>query len=187
MKRAHIIAAAAVIAPLTLAAPAQAQSEPYIGQVIIVPYSFCPRGTAEMDGKLLAISANQALFSLLGTVYGGDGRTTFALPDMRGRTAVGVGSGPGLTEATIGTRFGAEIATLRTSNLPSHTHSLTQSVAPANTAPVDGASSPGVAGQGPATATQSGAVGGGQPFSIQQPSLVLRHCIALNGVFPSRN
>ena len=108
MARLSIFTAAIITA--TLAAPsAQAGPDEYLGEILTVGFNFCPRGTLEADGRLLPISQNTALFSLLGTMYGGDGRTTFALPDLRGRVVVGAGQGPGLTERRLGERGGVEI------------------------------------------------------------------------------
>ena len=107
MVRLSIFTAAIITA--TLAAPsAQAGPDEYLGEILTVGFNFCPRGTLEADGRLLPISQNTALFSLLGTMYGGDGRTTFALPDLRGRVVVGAGQGPGLTERRLGERGGVE-------------------------------------------------------------------------------
>ena len=107
MARLSIFTAAIITA--TLAAPsAQAGPDEYLGEILTVGFNFCPRGTLEADGRLLPISQNTALFSLLGTMYGGDGRTTFALPDLRGRVVVGAGQGPGLTERRQGERGGVE-------------------------------------------------------------------------------
>ena len=105
-----------------LAAPAQAQNDPFVGQVEIVAFNFAPKGWATCDGQLLSIAQNTALFSLLGTQYGGDGRTTFALPDLRGRMAIGFGQGPGLQNYEIGQAGGEEQVTLTLSEIPAHTH-----------------------------------------------------------------
>ncbi len=96
--------------------------EPFLGQIMMVGFNFAPRGWALCAGQLLPISQNQALFSLLGTTYGGDGRTTFALPDLRGRCAVGMGQGPGLTLRNQGEMAGSENTTLTVANIPAHTH-----------------------------------------------------------------
>ncbi len=102
------LAAATIAAALATTAPsAQAGPDEYLGEIITVAFTFCPRGTLEADGRLLPISSNSALFSLLGTTYGGDGRTTFALPDLRGRTVIGAGEGPGLDPRRLGERSGA--------------------------------------------------------------------------------
>jgi len=102
------LSTALVAAALSLSAPASAGSDEYIGEVILTGYTFCPRGTAAADGQLVAINSNQALFSLYGTTYGGDGRTTFALPDLRGRAVVHEGTGPGLSPRRLGQRGGSE-------------------------------------------------------------------------------
>lgn len=104
-------------------ATANCVPEPYIGSVCMTAATFCPRGFAEANGQLIAISSYSALFSLLGTNYGGDGRTTFGLPDLRGRTPVGIGTGPGLQNIRQGAMPGREFITLNQLNLPIHTHS----------------------------------------------------------------
>src|SRR3546814_1398233 len=101
--------------------------EPFLGQIMMVGFNFAPRGWALCQGQLLPISQNQALFSLLGTTYGGDGRTTFALPDLRGRCAIGMGQGPGLANYTQGEMAGQENVTLISTQMPQHTHSLAAS------------------------------------------------------------
>ena len=101
--------------------------DPFLGQVILFAGNYPPRGWAFCHGQLLPISDNNALFSLLGTIYGGDGRTDFALPDLRGRAPIGVGQGPGLRRFVEGSKGGAEQVTLTTNNLPSHTHTATAS------------------------------------------------------------
>jgi microcystin-dependent protein len=164
-------------------------SEPFIAEVRIVGFNFAPRGWATCDGQLLPINQNQALFSLLGTLYGGNGFTTFALPDLRGRTAIHAGDG------SEGQSGGEEAHTLAVSEIPAHTHnqgSYSQATTdlPTGNAP---ASKPrrGVnaysSGAGDVTLRGSGAVGGGQPHNNLQPYLVLNFVIALVGVFPSRN
>ncbi|MBD3756388.1 MAG: phage tail protein, partial [Gammaproteobacteria bacterium] len=97
-------------------------SEPFVGEIRMFAGNFAPRGWAFCDGQLLAVSQNDALFSLLGTIYGGDGRTTFGLPDMRGRIPVHQGSGPGLSPRRLGSKSGAETETLTVNQMPSHTH-----------------------------------------------------------------
>jgi hypothetical protein len=99
-------------------------TDPFLGEIMTVGFTFCPRGWAELDGQLLDISTHTALFSLLGTTYGGDGRTTFALPDLRGRTAVHEGQGPGLSNWPLGLRRGVEEVTLTEAQMPSHSHTL---------------------------------------------------------------
>lgn len=192
--------------------PASACSiDPYIGAVCAVAFNFCPRGWAIADGSLLPIGQNQALFSLLGTTYGGDGRTTFALPDLRGRSIVGSGAGPSLSPVFDGEQGGAESVTLLSGNLPSHSHSATTAV----TAKLRGTNSAGtvdtpqgnvlskyartnIYSAGAATAdmgtsaiaatatTTVGPAGSNIPFSVRSPYLGMTTCIAIQGIFPSR-
>ena len=166
---------------------------PFIAEIRPFGFNFPPRGWATCDGQLLAIGQNQALFSLLGTTYGGDGRTNFALPDLRGRMPVHAGNG--LLQGQIG---GVESVTLSAANLPAHSHAvmasadLVSSASPANA--VMGAKGRGgvdvFAAASNLTPLASGAVGNAgssQPHDNLQPSLVVNFCIALVGVFPSRN
>ena len=170
-------------------------SEPFLGEIRVFGFNFAPRSWAHCDGQSLPISQHQALFSLLGTIYGGDGRATFALPDLRGRAALHFGHGPGLTDRRIGQKSGAESQSLTVAELPSHTHALR--------AASDNADKTSAAGAVPATAREdtystespdtsmaSGAIlntGSGQAHNTMQPYLVLNWCIALAGLFPSRN
>jgi microcystin-dependent protein len=170
----------------------------YLGLIFLFGGNFAPRGFAFCNGQLLAISQNAALFSILGTTYGGDGQQTFALPDLRGRAPIGFGQGQGLTNFTLGEVGGAESATLLAANLPAHTHTLMGD----NTA--GGHQYPGpnhVLGAATATGlfysannpnttmdpTSIGATGNNVPFSIRQPYLALNYIIATQGIFPSRN
>jgi microcystin-dependent protein len=119
---------------MTMASPsAHAGAEPWIGEIAMVGYSFCPRGWIDANGQLLQIAQYQALFSLYGTMYGGDGRTTFGLPDLRGRMAMNVGNGPGLSPRQMGQKGGQETVTIMTSQMPAHTH--TGSLVPTTAAP----------------------------------------------------
>jgi len=170
-------------------------AEPFLGEIKIWAPNFAPRGWAFCDGQLLPISQNSALFSLLGTIYGGDGRTTFALPDLRGRIPLGMGTGPGLSPHPIGQRGGAETTTLTVNNLPAHTHALNLATAaegdsndPAGRllAQTDARS---YSDQGPAIAgggTTAG-TGASQAVNNMQPYLSLSFIIALQGIFPSRS
>lgn len=176
--------------------------DPLIGTIIIFAGNFAPRGWAFCDGSLLAISANQALFAIIGTTYGGNGTTTFALPDLRGRVPMGVGSGPGLPVTVLGQVTGSPTTTLTVSNMPTHTHtaSLIAEGAPGNTAnPTNALLSISVTGDqiyGPDTvatevnmnpkAVQVQPAGNGTPFDNMQPSLGINYIIATEGVFPSR-
>ncbi|AXG71544.1 phage tail collar domain protein [Kordia sp. SMS9] len=171
---------------------------PFLAQIVMFAGNFAPRGWAFCDGQLLPINANQALFSLLGTTYGGDGRTTFALPDLRGRTPNHAGRGPGLSDIKLGQRGGLETVTLTLLNLPSHNH--TGSIKVSNAAGDDdvpgtnssiGASEIYVEGA-PNTSLANGSVtlsntGGQQPFNIRNPFLGINYIIALQGTFPSRS
>ncbi len=173
-------------------------AEPFLGQVILVGFNFAPRGWALCDGQLLPISQNAALFSLLGTTYGGDGRTTFALPDLRGRAPIHQGQGSGLSARTIGSRLGVEEVTLTTNEMPAHTHSLNAFDGLANQqSPVRTVPATEPTGQTATYSTQPansvmspeaiGTTGGSQAHSNMQPSLTMNYCIALEGVFPPRN
>ena len=192
LRRSALLATAIALCTTT---PTWAGYDPFIGELMLVPYSFCPQGWAEADGRLLAISSNSALFSLLGTQYGGNGTTDFALPDLRGRVPLGVGTGPGLTTVTTGQTGGTESVTLTTSSLPQHSHALGASTAaathaaPADTRVLAQTQNAGSYVSGPATqalgATSIGATGGGQPFAVRNPYLGMRWCIALSGIYPS--
>jgi microcystin-dependent protein len=165
-------------------------SEPFLGQIQLFSFNFPPRGWAECAGQMLPVNQYQALFSLLGTFYGGDGRTNFALPDLRGRSALGEGSG-----YVIGSRAGEERHTLSTNEMPRHTHAWRgSSVAATVSTPAARllAASPGnVYAPAPANVTLSprtiSQAGGSQPHENMQPYLVVTFCIALVGIFPSRN
>ena len=173
-------------------------SEPFIGQIVMFGGVFAPRGWAFCDGQLLAISQNSALFSLLGTTYGGDGRTTFALPDLRGRVPLHPGQGPGLTQRLLGQRSGSETSTLSEANLPPHSHPVAppantgegQSTQPGGNVPAGGELPTQPYAPGSDTTMQSfstGPAGGGQPVDIMQPWTAIHFIIALQGIFPSRN
>ncbi len=174
--------------------------EAYIGEVRIFAGNFAPRGWALCDGQLLAISQNQALFALIGTYYGGDGRTTFALPDLRGRVVVHPGQGLGLTPRQIGEKGGSETNTLTTSQLPAHSHTATANNPVFN----DEANTDDPTGKYPAVSGENmysdqttgdgalpeisiGNTGGGQAVNNMQPFLGINYIICLQGIFPSRN
>lgn len=177
---------------------------PFIGQIITVGFNFAPRGFALCNGQLLSISQNTALFSLLGTQYGGDGRTTFGLPDLRGRFPMHWGSGPGLTPRSVGQSGGLETTTLVAGNLPSHSHAASgrqavvngtgNSPNPNNRLPAelvrenaysDGAASGFHAADSVEVTVQP--TGNNQPFNNMPPYEVINFAIALQGIFPSRN
>lgn len=183
--------------------------------LLLWPCNFAPVGWQLCAGQLLSIAQNSALFSLIGTFYGGDGVSTFALPDFRGRVPVGAGTGPGLTPRVLGEKGGTENTTLLINQLPAHTHAvaLTVTVSASNAqattsvpaaanslaAPYDILNANPIAGYtntapntplnigGGNVAGQTAITGGSQPFSIMQPYLVVNYIIALQGVFPSRS
>ncbi|WP_298314143.1 phage tail protein [uncultured Aquimarina sp.] len=187
--------------------------EPFLGQIQPFGFNFAPRGWGKCDGQLLPISSNSALFSLLGTTFGGDGRTTFALPDLRGRSIVHIGHGPGLSTISWGERGGVEQIYLNQLNMPNHSHALTDGVAnvvvsttDSTTASPDsdgganglgtGTEMPDIFRESPTAAdriagvTISGttnAAGGSQPFQNRNPFLGINVCIAMQGIFPSRS
>jgi len=186
-------------------------SDQFIGEIRLFPYNFAPVGWAFCNGQLLSIQQNTALFSLLGTFYGGNGQSTFALPELRGRVAIAPGQGPGLTNRDLGAIGGEEAVTLTTGSMPGHTHTLNaggtlrgknaadDQRSPSGTVPA--AESSGV------TATYSDALadasmkaggvtlggaasaastGNGSPHENRQPLVTLNYCIALSGIYPSR-
>jgi microcystin-dependent protein len=170
-------------------------SDPFLGEITIFASNFAPRGWAFCDGQILNISQYQALFSLFGTTYGGDGRTTFALPDLRGRNAVHPGNGPGLSPYSWGQRGGAETVTLNITQIPSHTHQASVSMnraterKPAGQALARAESR--IYSSPPAAASMAGSTltntGGGQNHNNMMPYNTLNYIVALQGLFPSRN
>lgn len=170
-------------------------SEPYLGMIIIVPYNFAPRGWAFCNGQILAIAQNTALFSLLGTTFGGNGQTTFALPDLRGRWPNSSGQGPGLSSYDLGQVGGVESQTLSVNQMPSHNHTVAANGEDGTSGKVAG-KVPAGSGSSIYAAAPDGTLmnaaminltGGSQPFPTLQPYLTLNYCIALEGIFPSRN
>src|SRR3954470_13521959 len=173
-------------------------ADPFVAEIRIFPFNFAPKGWAWCDGQILAISQNTALFSLLGTTYGGDGKSTFALPNIQGAAVMHPGQGPGLSLHNLGETGGSATVTLIESEVPAHTHSL-------NASQGDGTErTPGVGGgqllatgigisqyQAPGALTQLNPnvvapTGGSLPHNNMQPYLTLNFCIALQGVFPPR-
>lgn len=171
--------------------------DPFIGQIQIFGFNFPPQGWSFCNGQLLAISQNTALFSLLGTVYGGDGRTTFGLPDFRGRAPIHPGQGPGLSSITQGQKSGIENVTLVTSNLPAHNHAVRATnsdatsdeplpgsrlgVSNANVYAASGTSNVNLA------VDSTTSTGNNTSFNIRNPYIGVYYSIALFGIFPSRN
>ncbi|WP_390910643.1 tail fiber protein [Pseudosulfitobacter sp. SM2401] len=191
------MAASAVLALGLSAAPQSAAAQIYTGEIFPVGFNFCPRTTAALDGQLLAISSNQALFSLLGTTYGGDGRTTFALPDMRGRTTMQHGNGPGLSTRLLGQRGGDTLLYANVNNLPAHSHPVGAVMQTGDkrgpgtdfyAIPSDDALT---FTDGPADVAMDPAMiqptGSSQPLQIAQPFLAVNWCISMYGVYPSRS
>lgn len=170
-------------------------SEPFLGELKLASFNFAPKGWAFCNGQLLPINQNQALFALLGTIYGGNGTTNFALPNLQGRTPVHAGSSSGVV---LGEVSGSETVTLNLSQLPQHVHAMNGSSDLANASapggalpaakPRGGLNRYGSAGGNTVMAPGSIArVGGNQPHNNMQPYLVMTWLIALQGIFPSRN
>jgi microcystin-dependent protein len=170
-------------------------SEPFIGEIRIFAGTFAPRNWALCDGQILAISQNDALFSLLGTIYGGDGRTTFALPDLRGRVPIHAGSGPGLSQRPLGQKSGAENTTLTVNQMPAHTHPSASTNSPTEGSPDGNILATQHAGDNIYAATggvsmapgTSSNVGGSQAHTNLMPCQCVNFIIALVGIYPSRN
>jgi microcystin-dependent protein len=179
-------------------------SEPFLGQITVFPYSFAPRGWADCAGQLLPISQNTALFSLLGTNFGGNGTSNFALPDLQGRIPIGQGTAIGGSSYVMGETGGEETVSLQASTTAAHTHSLNvttvhgsiniptgQLLATAQTGGLQGSNKGNIYNPAaPDTGLVAGSIttaGGSQPHNNIQPSVVLRYCIALEGVFPPRS
>lgn len=169
--------------------------EPYLGQIQAFGFNFAPVGWAQCNGQLLSIAEYEALFSLLGTTFGGDGQTTFALPDLRGRSIVHPGSGPGLSPIQLGQSGGQETVTLTINQLPSHNHPVSVAVNTGNGEESDStkyiASHASAFNEAPSTGKVLNGVtsipaGSGQPFFNRNPYLGMNYCIAIEGIYPSR-
>lgn len=175
-------------------------SNPFVAEIRMLGCNFPPNGWAFCNGQILAIAQNTALFSLIGTFYGGNGQSTFALPDLQGRVAIGAGQGPGLSQREVGEQGGTSTVTLLTSELPPHSHVLTGNSGATDVASPEGnrMGTTGTRGQqvnayaAPASANAQmdpaalAPVGGTQPHENVMPSLAINFCIALQGVFPPR-
>lgn len=166
---------------------------PFLGQLGIFGFNFPPRGWAACNGQILSISQNSALFALLGTTYGGNGASTFGLPNLQGRVPIHFGNGAGLSPYVIGELGGTENVTLLSTQMPAHNHALNAySTTGTQTVPANGypANTQGSVNGAADTAFVPGAIGiagGSQPHPNLQPLLVLNFCIAIVGIFPSRN
>jgi microcystin-dependent protein len=183
-------------------------SEPFIGEIRMFGGNFAPRAWAFCNGQLLSIAQNTALFSLLGTTYGGNGQTTFAVPDLRGRVPVGMGQGPGLPNVTQGEMSGSPTHTMIITEMPAHNHTVQSTLNGTSATANSGSPGSGI----PATASSlslyvssavnpplnrpfassvvsstAGIAGGSQPFSIMQPYVGINFIISLEGIYPSRN
>ena len=197
----RLLASAVLVTAGLSAAPPAFADTPFIGEVTLTAITFCPRGYIGADGQLLAISSYTALFSLYGTTYGGDGRTTFGMPDLRGRAPVHVGRGPGLNDRRLGSRGGSETNTQTVAQMPSHAH---QGGIRTTGTPADNASPQGNSfGITPGNTYVDNSIptgrfmhastmvvqntGGGQAQNNMQPFLTLRFCVATTGVYPSRS
>lgn len=191
-------AGALLISATSLPALAQA-SDPFMGQVMCAAFTFEPRGWAELNGQLLPISSNTVLFALLGTQYGGNGQTTFALPDMRSRAILHAGQGPGLTLRNQGESAGAEAVSMSVAQVPMHSHNVSPRASSSDgtlTSPLNAVpaatkpnskiypSAPGDVSMGAAATSTTGT---GAPVPTMPPYVTLRCFIATQGVFPSRN
>jgi microcystin-dependent protein len=183
------------------APPAHAGADSYVGEIMVGGWNFCPNGSLRADGTLLSIDENSALFALYGTTFGGDGSTTFALPNLQGRIPIHNGQGTGLTQRDLGETGGSETNTMTIAQMPAHNH--TGSVIRASNLPGNSANPNGrvlaadssadrlYQDTAPAVSMSSAALtitaeGGGQPIDNMQPYLALTYCVATEGVFPSR-
>jgi len=172
-------------------------SEPFIGSIVLFCGNFAPRGWATCDGQLLSIAQNSALFSILGTTFGGNGQTTFALPDLRGRVPLHPGAGVGLSPYNLGQSIGVESVTLLTTQMPAHNHGFSTPCsdgAPSTPSPVgavlanqDQTPFYAAAGTAAMAAATSSMAGGSQSHENRQPLLAINFIIALEGIYPSRS
>ncbi|QYG91873.1 phage tail protein [Iamia sp. SCSIO 61187] len=170
-------------------------SEPFLGEIKMVGFNFAPRGYALCNGQLLSIAQNSALFALLGTTYGGNGQTTFALPNLQSRVPMHFGQGPGLSSRVMGEQAGTENVTLLSTQMPQHNHLVNASTGDSSSKNPSGGVMGGTASPIYATGSPNaqmnpvtiGFAGGNQPHENMPPFLVVNFIIALQGIFPSRN
>lgn len=196
----YLLATAILATGLSLPPEKAAAQEPYLGQLMLFAGNFCPRGWSNANGALLSINSDTALFSLYGTYYGGDGRTTFGLPDLRGRAPVHNGQGPGLSSISIGSRGGVENTTLTVNQMPAHNHivnatnQLGNKLGPgtdylADPPPINGVDLQIYHDGPPNRQMDPGMIatsGSGQGFDNRSPLLAMTWCVARTGVYPSR-
>lgn len=174
-------------------------ADPFIAEIRIFPFNFAPRGWAWCDGQLLPLSQNTALFSLLGTTYGGNGKTNFALPNLQGRMVMAPGQGPGLSLRDLGESGGSETVTLTPNQMPNHSHPLMATASATSASPAGNAMSPALSASNTAVpvyrnssnkvamaADAVASAGAGQPHNNLPPYLTMYFCIALQGVYPPR-
>ena len=175
-------------------------STPFIGEIRMFPFNFAPVGWQFCDGSLLPISQYDVLFTLIGTTYGGDGQSTFAVPDLRGRLPIHQGQGPGLSNYVIGQTGGTESVTITTQQIPAHTHGLAATTAAATAlTPANNLLPAAVSGDtfytntitgntaAPMSAQMLSPAGGSQPHDNTMPTLTVQYCIAYQGIYPSQN
>ncbi len=171
-------------------------SDPFLAEIRVLPFNFAPRGWASCDGQLMPISQNTALFSLIGTYYGGDGRSNFGLPNLAGCFAMGMGQGAGLSPNDLGQTVGQATVSLLPNEMPTHNHALMAGSTPGAATPAGNTMAPTASGASvyrlPGGAavmagTAISSAGSSQPHENRQPYLALTFCIALQGIFPARS
>ncbi|MCJ7874802.1 tail fiber protein [Phaeobacter sp. J2-8] len=199
----HLVMAASALGLGAVLAgmPDQAAAQDrYIGEIMYNGYTFCPRNTLRAEGQLLPISQHTALFSLYGTTYGGDGRSTFGLPDLSGRVPIGQGTGPGLSPIRLGEKVGTEDITLNETHLANHKHAVNATNSDGNkpgpggkllaAAPPNGTGSETIYSDRAATTQMNpemiAETGGNLPVQVMDPYLVINYCVVLTGIYPSR-
>lgn len=197
-KTGFVMALCLMTAFLVVAQPkdASAGTDSYIGEILMVGFNYCPQNTLEANGQTLLISQYTALYALLGTTYGGNGTTTFNLPDLRGRVLIGSGQGPGLSNYYIGQTGGYETVPLTEAKIPSHTHTINaysvegDSAVPTGNIPAkSGSGDPDYSSSASDTTMAADTVsntGGGQPHENRQPFLSIRFCVVVSGIWPPR-
>lgn len=174
--------------------------DPFVGEIRLLPFNFAPVGWHDCDGSLLSIAENEVLYTLIGTTYGGDGQNTFGLPDLRGRLPIHQGTGQGLSAYVLGQMAGTEAVTLTTAQMPAHTHTAMVTSGTASTSTPSGTVElAAISGDTmytsdvsgltafPLINTMIGPAGGSQPHENTMPTLTVRFCIALNGLWPSQS